>query len=312
MNETILIVDDEPANCNAIERLLLETELDLRILKAANADEALAVLKHEPVAMILSDNLMPGIKGVELLTMAKLLHGTTIRVLMTAYADLETALSAINHCEVFRFVVKPWNNEELLQIIRDGILRYQLLKSLQSSDEALFRSLVHTIELKDPCTRGHCDRVSELSEQLAIKLGADKNILPLIRRGALLHDCGKIGVPEETLHYDGPLHGKFLEDVRRHPLMGAEVARQASLPELLVNIILFHHEHYDGSGYPYGLSGNEIPWEARIVATADVYDALQTDRPYRKALSRKEALKTLAGMAGIELDPAIASAFQDL
>lgn len=312
MNETVLLVDDEPAICNAIERLLLDADLHLRILKAANADEALTVLKREPVALILSDNLMPGIKGVELLTMAKLLHGTTVRVLMTAYADLETALSAINHCEVFRFVVKPWNNEGLLQVIRDGILRYQLLRSLQSSDEALFRSLVQTIELKDPYTRGHCDRVAALAEQLAIKLGADEKIVPLIRRGALLHDCGKIGVPEETLHYDGPLHGKSLEDVRRHPLMGAEVAREASLPELLVNIILFHHEHYDGSGYPYGLSGNEIPWEARVVATADVYDALQSDRPYRKALNRREAMTTLAGMAGTVLDPAIVAAFQDL
>ena len=133
-----------------------------------------------------------------------------------------------------------------------------------------------------------------------------------IRNGSWLHDCGKIGVSESILNNEGPLDDAEMHIVRNHPMWGAEVARQARLSEVIVNIILSHHERYDGKGYPSGLTGDAIPIEARIVAVADIYDALTTERPYRKAYSVDKALEMLDSMKGNVLDPEIVDLFSFL
>jgi len=307
---TIMFVDDEAGIRNALKRLFADSPHN--VLVAAGAAEALELLRVNTCAVIVSDNQMPGESGIEFLYKARKLAPDTVRVMMTAYADLGTALKAINHCEAYRFVVKPWDNQELVELVNNCVLRFELLNSLRLKDEAIYSSLAQAIELKDHYTRGHSDRVVEFSMALARRMGLAPDTLIHLQHGAMLHDCGKIGVPETTLNFPGQLDHDQMDVIRKHPDWGGEVARAAGMHQTTVNIILYHHEHYNGNGYPTGLAGDDIPLEARIVAVADVYDALASDRPYRKAMPPEEALQVFLAMSGNELDPVIVENFLEI
>ena len=307
MAEGILFVDDETYVLTALKRIFADESVPLFF--AGNAQEALACFEHTAPAVVVSDERMPGISGIELLSRIKTLAPDTVRIMLTAHADLPTALAAINSGEVFRFVTKPWDEKELLTTVREAVARHRLLRSLRSGNEATIRSLAQAVELKDPYTRGHCDRVAGYALGLAASLGLSDDRQREIRFGSWLHDCGKIGVPEEILNHPGSLDEKATDLIRRHPEWGAEVARQAGLSTGIVNIILYHHEHFDGQGYPQGLSGADIPLEARIVTVADVYDAITTERPYNPAHSRDEAFAILVRLAGSVLDPKLVNLF---
>ncbi|HXE98378.1 MAG TPA: HD domain-containing phosphohydrolase [Dongiaceae bacterium] len=310
MMATILFVDDEAGIRSALRRLF--ADLPYRLLFAADAAEGLALLRANECAVIVSDVRMPGESGIELLSRARLLVPDTVRVMMSAYADLSTALNAINRCEAFRFVVKPWDDQELVEVVGDGVLRYDLQNSLRHGDEAIYRTLAQTIELKDHYTRGHCDRVVDSALAIGRRVGLSMEALTHIGHGAMLHDCGKIGVPEATLNFPGRLDNEQLDVVHRHPGWGADIARTAGMHQSTVNVILHHHEHYDGLGYPSGLAGEDIPLEARIVAVADVYDALTSDRPYRKAMPSEAALQEFMSLSGTVLDPYFVEIFIEI
>jgi putative two-component system response regulator len=303
-DDAVLFVDDEENVLSALERLFLDS--GLRILRAGSGEEALELVRKGPVAVVVSDNLMPGMRGVELLSKVRDLSPDTARVLLTGYADLPTAIDAINRGEVFRFHVKPWVDAEVVATVEEGVRRYQLVRSLRQADEGTLRSIAQTIELKDPYTRGHCDRVAAYALRIAEALGLPETKLRSIRHGSWLHDCGKIGVPESILNLPGKLSEKEFEIVRKHPGWGAEVAR---LPEDVIEIILYHHERYDGRGYPTGTRGDDIPLVARIVAVADVFDAMSTDRPYAKGYDREEAVRVMGVLRGAALDPALVDLF---
>jgi putative nucleotidyltransferase with HDIG domain len=223
--------------------------------------------------------------------------------------DFQVAVDAINTGEVFRFILKPWKRDDLIQTIEEAIIHYQMSVALKKADEATLISLAQTIELKDPYTKGHCDNVGRYALLIADKLGLTEDKKQEIKYGSWLHDCGKIGVPEAILNYPGKLNEQEMKIIKKHPEWGADVARRAQLSNTIVNIILHHHEAYDGSGYPYGLKGELIPLEARIVSLADVYDALTSDRPYRKAHSLEQAIEIMASMTGKAFDPNIAETF---
>ena len=310
MSETILFVDDEDYVLNAVARVFIGSAW--RILRAASAEEALQIIGKEEIAVLVSDNLMPGIKGVELLSRVKSISPDTVKIMMTGHADIPTAIEAINRGEVFRFVEKPWDNAVLINTVTEGIERYRLLRSLRINDEAVTHSLAQTIELKDPYTRGHCDRVAEYALGLAKTMSLSSEMQRGIVYGSWLHDCGKIGVPEAILNNPSRLTEKEWLTVKQHPAWGAEVARQAELSPIVINIIQFHHERWDGQGYPSGISGREIPLEARIVTIADIFDALTSDRPYRKALTQVESKKIMTGIAGTILDPELTELFLSL
>ncbi|HDP26285.1 MAG TPA: response regulator [Deltaproteobacteria bacterium] len=303
----ILFVDDEQHVLDLISSIFAEKGIE--ILTACDASEALDLVHTHEIAVMVADNHMPGMQGMELLTKVKSLSPDTVKILMTGFADLETALEAINRVEVFRFVVKPWENSQLIALVEDALKRYGLIKSIIRGDDATMRSLVHALELKDPYTRGHSERVAKYALLIAEKLSLSPHISTAIRYGSWLHDCGKIGVAESILNNEGPLDDAEIHIVHNHPLWGADVARQARLSGIIVNIILAHHERYDGKGYPAGLRGEEIPVEARIVAVADIYDALTTKRPYRNAYHGSKALEMLESMKGNVLDPELVDVF---
>ena len=299
--ETILFVDDDSS-------ILLYTSAifknkGLRILAVNCALDALDIVKGQSVAVVVSDNEMPGMRGIELLTKVKEISPHTVKIMMTGSADLATALAAINSGEVFRFVLKPWTKTEMLLAVKDGIRRYRVLQSLKSEDEFILRSLAQTIELKDASTKGHCDRVATLALRLAEALGVTRDVLQEIRYGSWLHDCGKIGVPEAILNAERALSAEEFKIVMQHPKWGCEVVRKANLSKKVQDIVLYHHERYDGTGYPHGLKGEGIPLEAQIVSAADICDALTMDRPYRKGLGRGDLIGVLTGMKGKNLSP---------
>ena len=310
MAEEILFVDDEEYILDIASQIFAERGIS--ILTAKNAAEALDALRNHEIAVLISDNHMPGMRGIDLLSRVKAISPDTVKILMTGFADLETALEAINKVEVFRFIVKPWENTQLVDLVEDAFERYRLIKSIIKGDENTMLSLVHALELKDPYTRGHSERVASYALSIAQYLGLAEEVLTAIRYASWLHDCGKIGVSENILNSEGPLDEAELHIIRNHPMWGADVARKARLSDIIVNTILSHHERYDGKGYPSGLQDGEIPFEARIISVADIYDALTTERPYRKAYTPERALEMLISMKGNVLDPQIVDCFSSV
>ncbi len=308
MNESVLFVDDEEYVLSALARVCSEDD-HIRAITAKSAAEALQILEQEEIAVLVSDHRMPLVTGTELMKQVRLVSPYTVKILMTGYADLPTAIEAINICEVFRFIVKPWDNSALLETLREGLNRYRLLQAMRREDEAVFRSLGQTIELKDRYTKGHCDRVAHYADLIARELGLPEDLREAIKQGSWLHDCGKIGIPESVLNFEGTLSSLEFETIRKHPLWGAEVARKAELPDAVINIILYHHERFDGKGYPEGLAGSDIPLEARVVSVADTYDALTSDRPYHKAFHPQKAFDLMTDLKGSCFDPKLVDLF---
>lgn len=309
---TVLFVDDEAVVLDAIRKIFPD-DTAMRLLVASSGEEALEIIRKEDVWIVVSDNNMPpGMTGIELLERVKHISPTTGRILTTAHADLKTAIDAINISEAFRFIVKPWDNDELRSIILEALERTKVIRDLAQCEEDAIGSIAQAIELKDPYTRGHCDRVAEFATTLAIKIGLSEDRVKHVRYGGWLHDCGKIGVPEAVLNFPGSLDDYGMKLIHRHPLWGAEIARQAGLPTEVVNTILYHHEKYDGSGYPYGLKAEEITLEARIVTIADVFDSLRTRRPYRAACTSEEVREIMLEMSKAFFDPQLMELFQEI
>jgi len=310
MPEAVLFVDDEENVLRSLVRTF--SDHDLVIRTALNGADALELMRRESVAVLVADNMMPGMRGLELLELVKEVSPATVKIMMTAYTDLPTMVEAINRGEVFRFVMKPWDNRELVSIVQDGMKRYQVLESLRRENEAVLYALAETIELKDPYTKGHCERVARYALLIANALNLPEEMQNDIRHGSWLHDCGKIGVPETILNAARKLNGEEISTIRRHPEWGAEVARKARMSPTVINIIRHHHEQYDGRGYPCGICGRSIPLEARIVTIADMYDAVTSTRPYHEPLPPEEARSTLRRCSGIRLDPQLTELFIEL
>jgi HD-GYP domain-containing protein (c-di-GMP phosphodiesterase class II) len=180
---------------------------------------------------------------------------------------------------------------------------------LREAYDATIEGWAHALEIRDKETEGHSRRVVQLTEQVALAFGIDPKALVHIRRGVLLHDIGKMGVPDQILHKPGPLDEAEWEIMRQHPVYAYEMLKPIDYLKPALAIPHYHHERWNGSGYPEGLKGEVIPLEARIFAVVDAFDALTSDRPYRSAWSVEETEKYLKKQAGKEFDPAVVKAF---
>lgn len=204
-----------------------------------------------------------------------------------------------------------------LQAAYQQSLRYaddvrRLYQQLQRSIFQSLLGLANALEAKDAYTRGHSERVAELSRRIAVALGLDSEDVAAVGEAGLLHDIGKIGVPESALGKPGPLTADEWQAMRRHPVIGAQIVAPFEFFARAAPVIRHHHERWDGSGYPDGLAAHAIPLGARIVAVADVFDALTSTRPYRPALRRSAALAYLTGEAGRTLDEHVVAACVDV
>ena len=307
MKHEILIVDDDKLVLSFTADVL--QKIGSTPLVTTSPLEALDIVATHPIAVVVSDHYMPEMTGNELLTRIKELSPSTTRIMMTSAADMNVALTAINSGEVFRFLPKPWKVNDMVKAVKDGLRRYRLLESVKNDDDFILRSLAETIELKDPYTKGHCERVADFALMIADELALDEGVKREIRHGSWLHDCGKIGVPEAILNANRKLTGEEREVVAMHPVWGANVVEKANLSSTVINIVMHHHEHYNGHGYPMGLAADEIPLEARIVAVADIFDALRSDRPYRSGIPLEKTLEMMVEMKGAELEPALVDLF---
>ena len=303
----VLFVDDERGVLHSLKRLF--AGIVPRIGLAGGVAEAIDFMKETEVSVIVSDYMMPGMNGIEFLQLAKMAHPEAVRILLTAHGDMSVAMDAINKGEVYKFVTKPWDDAEIKSVVLEATGRYSLVRSLKNAEEKTLYSLAKLIELRDPSTAGHCDRVADYALCLAEAMNLSDAEKKWLKYGGWLHDCGKIGVPDGVLNKNGPLAPREFDVMKQHSARGAEVARLAGLPGAVVNIILNHHERWDGTGYPRGLKGEQIPLDARIVSVADVYDALTSDRPYRPRFPVPEAIQILKMMSGACLDPGLTGIF---
>jgi putative two-component system response regulator len=295
MPTRILIVDDESSSRSALEVLLRREGYDVH--DVSDGADALAECTAFRPDLILLDVLMPGMSGFEVCKRIKATRETRLTpvVLITGLTATEDRIKGIES-GADDFLSKPIDFNELLARTRSLLKLKQYTDEMENAESVLF-SLALSIEARDPYTRGHCDRLAEVSVRLGERLGISEEHLKALRRGGVVHDIGKVVVPDAILLKPGPLSAEEREVMRKHPVVGERICAPLRVLRLVLPIIRHHHERFDGSGYPDHLSGGEIPLTARIMQLADVYDALTTDRPYRKADPSEVALEIMANEA---------------
>ena len=308
MIPSILILDREAKIVEALSPLFAEE--DILLHRVEDLKEAMEIVQREMVVTIVLGDVISPLEIPRVLMRLKSVAPYAVKILLVHSAELSQSVPALNSGEIFRLIVRPWDPAMLRETIKDALYRHEVVLALKAADEATLRSLGQAIELKDPYTKGHCDRVAGFALLIGKALHLPPDQLTDLRHGSWLHDCGKIGVPENILNFQGELDHPDFEVLKMHPTWGAEVARQANLQSGVIKTILHHHERYDGLGYPAGLKGEDIPLVARIVTVADVYDAITTRRPYREQVySLNEAMGIIISMAGTFLDPDLVRIF---
>ncbi len=288
---TILVADDNWANLYLLSELLQSQ--GYRVICALDGEQAFMTLLAEQIDLALLDVMMPGRTGFDVCRTIKSNPETRLIpvVLVTGMTDTGDRIQGIE-CGADDFLSKPVNKEELLARVRSLLRLKQFTDELESAETVLF-SLALSIEAKDPYTEGHCDRLSRYSVALAERLGLPEELRVALRRAGIVHDIGKVAVPEHILLKPGPLTPEEWKVMKQHPVVGARICAPLKSFRHVLPVIRHHHEKLDGSGYPDGLKGEEIARTARILQTVDIYDALTTARPYRKALLPQEAFKVM-------------------
>ncbi|MCX7925909.1 MAG: response regulator [Fimbriimonadales bacterium] len=313
----VLIVDDD-----ALVRETLHFVLEdggYQVYAASSGAEALRILEREPVDIVLSDIFMPGMNGFDLLRQIRERAPETPVILITGYGNIEMAREALKQ-GASDFITKPYNIHEIPIMIERNLTRHSLLVSqtrqyedaVQQSYRATLDALLAALDTRDTETEGHSERVAAYTMAMANRLNLSAEELINIERGALLHDIGKIGVPDSILYKPGPLTPEEWEIMKQHPVIGYRMCMKIDALRPAAPIVLHHHERWDGQGYPYGLAGEAIPLGARIFAIADTLDAMTSDRPYRKALSFAEAREEIIRCAGKQFDPEMVKLFLEI
>jgi len=287
----ILVADDNEANRDLLSALLGAE--GYRVVCVADGQQALARVDSDSIDLALLDVVMPRPTGFEVCQAMKSKPETRLIpvVLLTSLNSEADRIHGIM-CGADDFLNKPVNKQELLARVHSLLRLKQFTDELDNAETVLF-SLALTIEAKDPYTEGHCDRLSKYSIAVAEKMGLPEDMRVALRRGGLVHDIGKLAVPERILLKPGPLTLEERKIMEQHTIAGERICAPLRSFRLVLPIIRHHHEKWDGSGYPDGLKGEGIPLAARILQITDIYDALTTDRPYRKALPSEKAFSIM-------------------
>jgi putative nucleotidyltransferase with HDIG domain len=339
---TVLFVDDEVNILRAVQRLLRHEPC--RVLTASRGREALDLLASDAAQVIVSDQRMPEMNGVELLSVIRERHPDAVRMMLTGYTEMNVAVEAINHGEIYRLITKPWNDEELKATLRQAFDHYDLkseirrlnqvtreqnlklqdmnrtleakvrdrTKQLADKNQELrigyvqtIRALAEAVDAKDSYTRGHSERVGVYASKLGRELGLPREVIERIYISGLLHDVGKIGIPDRIITKPDRLTPEEYEEIKRHPEIGARILQPVAFLADVVSCVRHHHEWFDGSerGYPARLVGDQIPLPSRIILVADTLEAMTSDRPYRKGLPLEKVLEELSRFSGTQFDP---------
>jgi putative nucleotidyltransferase with HDIG domain len=333
-SKKILVVDDEPAIRGVLTQFLRQERYEC--ISTENGTAALDVLETESVPVVLLDMLMPGLDGIPLLQEVKKRKPLTEVIVVTGFADVAKAVEAMR-LGASDYVLKPFDLSTVSNSIERALKsRQRLLESKEYHDRLeekirektselveknlrlrlimlnTVQSLVHTLEAKDKCTEGHSKRVAILATLLAKRLGFSDQNVEKLRLAGILHDIGKIGIREACLNKPGRLSDDEYCEVKAHPLISERILKPIDELQDILPEIIHHHERYDGNGYPCGLKREEIPLEARILAMADCFDAMTSDRPYRAALTTDEAMEEVRRNTGKQFDPQVVSVFFEM
>ncbi|MBN1664753.1 MAG: response regulator [Deltaproteobacteria bacterium] len=307
----ILVVEDERTTLQLMGEML--EKLEYQPILAENGIEALEALEQKLPDLVISDVLMPKMDGITLCRIIKGNPHTRLipLVLITGLGSSDDRVRGIE-AGADDFISKPFQLAELTARLGSLLKLKQFTDELINAEEVIF-SLALAVDAKDPYIHGHCQRLAKISVEIGKQLHLSDEELQALHRGGILHDIGKIGIPESILFKTGPLTAEEIDVMSNHPEKGEQICKPLRTLANALPIIRHHHEHIDGSGYPDKLKGEAIPLGARIVAVVDFFDALITDRPYRKALSHEEALNMLhtAVMNG-HLDAQIVDIITDL
>ncbi len=287
----VFVADDSPATVGLFHRVL--TAKGFEVCAATDGAAALAAILHERPDLVLLDVVMPGLDGFEVCRRLKAMPETRLLpvVLVTGLNDRDTRLAGIE-AGADDFLTKPVDVHELVARVR-SLVRLKRYTDALDSAESVIRSLALTIEARDPYTIGHCERLAAYAVALGQRLGLEADELRALEQGGYLHDLGKIAIPDALLLKAGPLTAAEFEVMRRHTLVGDALCGELQSLRRVRPILRSHHERYDGSGYPNGLRGDDIPLLAQIMGIVDVYDALTTARPYKPAWPIARAFEEL-------------------
>lgn len=308
---TVLVADDTESVRVLFSQLLAAD--GYRVIAVEDGKAALETAQRHRPDVLLLDVRMPGVDGIEVCRIVKSAPETRLTpvILITGAADTADRLEGIE-AGADDFLTKPVNPHELRARVRALSRVKQLIDELDSA-EAAFMTLALTIEARDPTTNGHCERLARYAVDLGASVGLTGDDLGALHRGGYLHDVGKVGVPDAVLLKPGALTPGELDLMRRHTEIGDALCAPLQSLRRVRPIVRHHHERLDGSGYPCGLRGDEVPLLAQIVAIVDVYDALTTDRPYRRALPHGAAVSELrAGVRAGQYHARFVEAFLDI
>lgn len=290
-NSHILVVDDHESVLMLLKDCLEEE--NYAVETARDGEEALAKISKKAPDLVIVDMMMPKMNGYELSKALKSNRDTRLIpvIMLTGLYDFDAKIKAID-IGVDDFLGKPFNRTELITRVRSLIKTKYFTDQLENAETVIF-SLARAVEARDEYTEGHCDRLANYGRMLAERIGMTTEEIEIIIRGGILHDVGKIAISDAILLKPGRLTHDEYEIMKTHPTEGEKICSPLKTLQPVLPCIRHHQERWDGSGYPDKLKGEEIPLVARIVATVDLYDALTTDRPYRKALDRRITFDTM-------------------
>jgi len=316
MTDRILLVDDD-SNLHASSMRTLGRSFEIETATSGIEGLKLIEASETPFVVIVSDLRMPGMDGIEFLTQVRAKSPDSIRIMLTGFADLQTAMDAVNTGQVFRFLTKPCPMKMLQGAIDAGIAQHRLIRAerelaglrrLEQAMEGIITGFSALVEARDPYTAGHQKQVTKLALAIADTLGISKDHRSGLHMAAMVHDIGKIYIPADFLNKPGHLTEVEYTIIQTHPQVGCDILKSVDFEWPISKIVLQHHERLDGSGYPDGITGDDILPEAKILSVADVVDAMSSHRPYRPSLGIDTALKEIEANSGSLYDSDVVTA----
>jgi len=319
--EHLLVIDNDIYVYEELKNILAQEKY--KITAAASAEEGIKIIKQSPPDLIICDIIMEKMNGVELLKKIMDMKADIPVIMVSAYGAHDNVIQALE-LGALDFVAKPFN-QSIINVIKKAIAFSRMPKEekahmrenemspirrlLRDSYMSVLKSFAIIIESKDPYLKRHSLRVTEYAVALAEKLGLNPEEVEIIGNTSRFHDIGKIGISDTILQKPGELTADEWDEIKKHPQIGYDIIEPLKLIGIALPGIKHHHERFDGNGYPDGLKGENIPLSARILAIADAYEALTSDRPYRKGKSSKEAAAEIKRNAGSQFDPKLADIF---